>query len=257
MAMTDFVEVREPVGIGHNRAPVKDMLSDAYEQLLTRADELIAASTRAPASIYNDEVQGKVGDLVKMIAAAIKKSESHRQSEKEPFLQAGREVDGFFRPVTDKLEREKKTLEGRIGVYLRAKAERERRAREETARLEREESDRRLREAQALESANRKAEADTALQQAAEADAASAKAEKAADAKPADMARTRGDLGSLSTLRTALEVEVTDYALVPLEAIRAYIPRDAIDKAVRAWARNGGREMPGCRIQEVQTAVVR
>jgi len=235
------------IGIGHNRAPLKDLLTDNYADIAARADELVAATTRAPVSIDNDDTQGKVGDLIKMIGACVKRSEVARVSEKEPFLQAGREVDAFFKGISDTLEKTKRALESRVTTYLRAKADAERRRREEEEVRAREEADRLAAQAATAKQLDAAIEAETVARE----------ATKAAEARPAEMARTRGDLGSVSTLRTVWDFEVIDYAGIPLDAIRPYIARSDLDKAIRGAVRSGLRDLKGVRIFENSTAVVR
>ena len=137
--------------------------------------------------------------------------------------------------------------EARVTVYLRAKADAERRRREDEEARAREEAERLAAQAKDAPTLDKAIEAETVARDAA----------KAAEAKPADMARTRGDLGSVSTLRTVWDFEVADYAAIPLDLIRPYLARADIDKAIRGAVRSGLRELKGVRIFENSTAVVR
>lgn len=258
MSDTEVREI-EPrvIGLGHNRPPLRDLLRDQYEQIGTRVDALIASAGRAPATVNDDDTLGKMGDLIKSITACGKQIEAARVSEKEPFLAAGREVDGFFKPMGDTLAVAKKRLEAPCGVYLRAKADAEKKAREAIEAAARRAAEDAMRQAQEAEAANLTAVSDAALDRALTAEADADRAQKAAEAKPAELARTRGEMGSVATLRTSWDAEILDYAAIPLEAIRAFVPRDAIEKAVRAFVRAGGRELKGVRIYENSTAVVR
>lgn len=235
-------------GLGHNLPPLKERLAADYQSLIARANELGEAATRAPETIGDDETLGKVGDLVKLIAACIKAADAARVNEKEPFLVGGRQVDGFFKTVTDRLTATKRNLETRVGVYLRRKAEEERLRRHEEECLKREEAERLAAQART----------ETDLDRAVEAEQEALAAEKAADATPAELARTRSaDLGSVSTLRTSWEFEVVDWDAVPLDVLRPYIARADIEKAIRAFVRAGHRELKGVRVFETQTAMVR
>lgn len=243
--------------IGGNRPPLRDLLAESHGDLLRRAAQLNDALARAPETVTDDETQGKMGDYIKAIGACVRAVDTARETEKRPFLDAGREVDGFFKQFTDSLAKTKAAVERRVTVYLNEKAAAEKRRRAEEERQARAAADRALAEAQAAEAANRKADADAALERAAIAETAATKAEAAVYAKPAEMARTRGEMGSVSTLRTTWEAEITDFAQIPLETIRAFIPRDAIEKAVKGFVRAGGRELAGVRIFEQSTAIVR
>ncbi len=87
----------------------------------------------------------------------------------------------------------------------------------------RQEDERRERELVALQAARRAQE---------EADAA----QREAEAKAADMARTRGALGGVATLATSLDFEITDRVKAALSLAR-FMDDAAIDKAARALIR--------------------
>lgn len=252
-------------GFGHNRGldPYNDIQAEIEARqgdLLKRRDELLGARERLPA-IDSDDIAGKAADYVKLIAAALKNSEAARVKEKEPWLEAGRLCDGWFKKVTDPLAKLKSEVEAKLTVYLRAKADAERKRREAEERTAREAAEK------AAEDARRKADAMAtemqmagALEAEAAARAAEAlavKATQAATAKPAEMARTRGDYGSLGTLRQEWVFSDLNRAELDLEALRPHLPEDAIEKAIRAFIKAGGRELRGCRIHETEKAMVR
>jgi len=368
----DFTEVGyRPIGIGHNSS-LRGMLLDQYAAQLRRAEELLIALDRLP-EITDDDTLGKVSDFVKQIGASVKTLEGARVAEKEPFLQAGRDVDGVFNTVKDKLDKAKTWVNRRIATYLDEKAKREREARaaeerrqaaealkarqeaerkareaeearqraEAEARREREareasereaaererklreeaaaadrraqeeatkrrqseenrakaqaESERLQREADELrrkadqeaaarerqriadeqaaearrtedarQQAERDAEAAASAKAAEEAEAKRLLAEKEALAKPAELARTRSDLGSMATLRTKWTFKVEDREAVDYNQLRAYFSAEAFEKAVNAAIRNGIRPdaegnqpLKGIRIFQTNEAAVR
>lgn len=251
--------------IGHNAPPIDaaiiaDGLKEQFSDLTRRRDELLAAEARIP-PIDDEDTARKIADFVKQITAASKAADTARVAAKEPFLAAGRSVDGFFKAISDPLTDLKKKVERRLTDYLRAKEaeERDRRLREEREARERAEQARR--EADAAAQAMRDAASlDTAVQAEKAADAAAAdavKAEVAATAKPAELSRVRGEYGAVSSLRTEWVFEGVDRATIDLEALRPYLPVDGIEKALRSYIRAGGRELRGVRIFETTTAVVR
>jgi hypothetical protein len=254
--------------IGHNEPPrdlltgdaLRDRLLDLHSALLRRRDQLLMASERVP-DIDSDEVAAKVSDFIKQVMAASKAAEGARIAEKEPYLEGTRGVDGFFRQISDPLDKLKRTIESRLTLYLRAKAERERREREERERLAREEEARRRREA---EEAERKLwdekslkEAIDADKRAKEAEADRIAAEKAAQAKAADLSRTRGEYGAVSSLRTSWTFERVYREELDLEALRMHLPLEGIERAIRSFIKAGGRELRGVKIFETTDAVVR
>jgi hypothetical protein len=179
-------------------------------------------------------------------------------------------VDGFFTPVLTALEKLQKALTADVKAYLDHVADMERRAREKAAAEARAEEERLRREA--AEAARKAAEADRrdraaalaaqaaadqAARDAAQAQARTAEAEVHARATPANLARTRSDVGTLSTLQSVWTHEVEDYDVIPLDQLRAYIPRETIDRAIRQAVKMGVRKLPGVRIFETSKAMIR
>jgi len=262
--MTDLAEDR--FGIGGNSPPdditlLGEHLSESTEGLVKRKNDLLAAVERAPAEITDDIGAGKMADLIKLIGACMRTAETGRTSAKEPFLAASRLVDGFFKKITEPLGDAKAVIERRLTLYQRNKAEAERRERERLEQLAREVA------AKAAEEAAQRAatiktdddldEAITAEAIAEQSAADAIEATKAATASNAEMSRSRGDLGSVASLRTEWIGEITDRATLDLETLRPHIAVDALEKAIRAYVRAGGRELRGAKIYQQSKSVVR
>jgi hypothetical protein len=96
-----------------------------------------------------------------------------------------------------------------------------------------------------------------AMGEAARAERSADKFERAAEQKQADLSRTRGDLGSVGSLRTDWVHDSFDRGIIDLEALRQHLPADAIDQAIRSFIKAGGRQLRGTSIFEQTTAVVR
>lgn len=279
------------VPIGHNNPPdpiaeLQTKLAEVAAANIKRKDDLLAGVARAPAVIDDEDVCGKMSDFVKQITGAHKTTEALRVAQKEPHLAASRAVDGFFRPILDELDKARKTIEKRLTVYQQKKADEERRRREEEARQAREaarqaeeEAQARLAEAIRQEEERKRAEADIAAANpgfvppdedpaelaaalAAEEEAARRRAEaeqaaKAVNVKAADLSRTRGTYGAVSSLRTEWTFKDLDRETLDLQALRAHLPQEALEKAVRAFIKAGGRELAGVTIYEETKTVVR
>lgn len=251
--------------IGHNQPDpaeaLRDELNSRHGRIVARRDELLDAATRVPEVIENDEMAGRVQDYVKQLAACFKTAETTRIGEKEPYLSGARIVDGFFKAITDPVEKVKRGIESRLTLYLRKKADEERRARDEAARIAREAEERARKDAEAAAAtATTETELAGAIDAEAVANQAQANATAAAEAaaaKPAELSRTRGDFGSVASLRATWTFADLDRNAIDLEALRAHLPTDALEKAVRAFIKAGGRALPGVRIYEETTAVVR
>ncbi len=252
--------------IGDNLPPnaaeaLRERLAENFAPLTDRRDELLAAAERAPDAIDNEETAGKITDFIKQLSAAVKATEARRVDEKEPFLASGRTVDGFFKAIIDPLKTAQSKINSVLTVYQKGIADAERKAREESERLAREEAEAaRKRAADAEAAMKTEAGLDDAVEAQKRADAAQAAAvaaKKVAEAKAAELARTRGEQGGLSSLRTTWEFEVVDFDAIPLEELRRHLPREGIEKGVRAFVKAGGRELDGVRIFEHHKSIVR
>ena len=253
--------------VTHNNPPIRESLALEFEEMIASLD-LLAIKADSTTDPDSDKALGALSDLSKEIAALVKRAETARVGKKEPYLAGGREVDGFFKPLTDRAQALDTRLKRMATTFLRHKAEEERRIREEDARIAREEAARQMREAEAREAearaernadqaAMRQAESDRALDAAAVAERDANAADKAVAAKPAEHARTRGE-ASLATLATFWNFEIIDVAAIPLEQLRPYIPRADLEKAIRAHVRVLRSEpIPGVRIfEDTQARIV-
>lgn len=250
---------------GHNAGTQQEMLRDELEAendaLLRRTGDLLSAVDRAP-PINDDDVAGKVSDMVKMLGAAIKVSETTRMSRKEPYEALADVIHTFYKKrITDPLKDGKARMEAKLGVYLRETAAREKAIRDQAERVARE-AQRLAQEAarKAAEAMQNEKDLQAALDAQARADEAaiaSVAASKAAAAKPAEMSRTRGDIGSLGTLRQHWTGEVVDRETLDLGPLRQHLSLDDLNKAVRAYVKAGGRFLDGAKIYEAQEVIVR
>ncbi len=239
----------EPAYISNNPPDdievLRDLLADKHKTLLDRAQSLIEAKERQP-EITDDIIAGKVSDYIKLVSAAMKNAEAERTATKEPYIAAGRAVDTFFKAkITEPLDAVKRETERKLTTYLQAKeAERRRQAEAEAERL-RKEAEAEL--AKATESL------DAAVAKENEAVAAA----ETAGAKPAELSRTRGEIGSVASLRQVWKGEITDRATLDLDALRPYIPAAALDTAINGFVKAGGRELRGAKIYQHTSATVR
>ncbi|KAA2237717.1 hypothetical protein [Salinarimonas soli] len=241
--------------IGHNNPPPlghAEILAERHADVRRDVEAVAARATAAPRAIKTEADLDAIGTLVKDIGALVRRIDTRRTTEKAPHLQAGREVDAFFGVFTDRLEKIRETFQAIADDHARKKAAEERAAREAEARRAEAEAERQREIARRAEEANRlktaekhDARAEVAADQAAQATAA-------AQAGAADLIRTRTASGTLATGRTEWTFEITDFAAIPLEVLRAYLPRAEIEKAIRAHVRvnKGAMPIPGVRIFE-------
>ena len=100
------------------------------------------------------------------------------------------------------------------------------------------------------------ARAQAAQDEADRARVAAEKAGKAADAKPAELGRTRGEYGGMTSLKQFWNKRNVDRATIDLEALRDHLPMDAIERAINSWINankedlRAGKQLDGVEIFE-------
>ena len=234
--------------IGDNRPPLADLLAVQYADLLADVGPLGDRAASLPKKIDSDILLGRLGDVVKDAGKLIKRLDTARSSEVDPHLTAQREINGFFKGVTEGIDAIKRRLEGVATDYQRAKAAEERRAREEAARKLREEEDRQRAIAEAAAAQNQPGKALKHDDRAEEAAENARRAELSARASAADLTRVRSGSGTVATTRTAWKGEVVEAAKIDLEKLRPYLPLEALQKALNSAVRMGVRDCAGTRI---------
>lgn len=234
--------------------PLLERLQENHADLIKRRDELLASFGRAPVIIGDEETAKKMADFAEQLTKFIKRTDAVHADEKAPFLTAGRTVDNFWHSLKDDIAASKTSLNVIRKKFADAKAAEERRRREEEARKAREEEQRLAREAAekaaAMENENDLAAAQKAEENADQAKLDADKAQKEAEAKPAEMGRSRGDYGGLTTLKRFWDFDEFDRAKLDLEGLRQHIPEEALHKAIRSFIKAEGRELAGVRIFE-------
>ncbi len=253
-------------GIGGNNPPSDEQaflseLAGRHNPLLERLQELTDAAGRVPETVEDAETAGKLADFIKQLTAHEKRADKARTDEKAPYLERGRWVDGFFKTtVVVGIADIKKTMTGRLTVYQRKEAEKERQRREEEERRQREEAERARREAEEkAATAQTEEDLEDAVQAEEAADAAQAeaeRAERAAQTGAADMSRQHSEAGTVASLRTMVKCTAWSRPELELNALRIYFADADIEKAIRAFIRDGGRELRGATIEEVSESRV-
>lgn len=284
-------------GIGDNSGDIdfakleSDRLGKDYGELNRVSEELIVEAV-AITAIEDDAAKMKVVSLIKRIRDAATRANGFRESEKMPHFRRGQGVDSFFFGIIDKLaRRDKKARPGEAdrlqamltdydNLMLAREQERRRLAAAEAQRIadaaaaKQRELDRQAEEARlAAERARAPAQVEkkTEVAQVADVAASGAKidatllAGKAEDAyvetlaKPADIMRTRGDDGTLSTIAREGYAEIVDASKLDFAALWPFISLDAKEKALRQWAKAQGHTvmMTGASIGFRNKSVVR
>jgi hypothetical protein len=282
--------MNELATVGHNRglafaipqeedlpAQVVAYLGEEFARLPNRVTELLDKAREVPKVIEDDSAMGECAKVIKELRDLSKELESHRESEKAPYLRSSQSVDNWFWALRDKCMKRGKTdkpgaadiLQDRLDNYnqrkLRAEQEK-RRLEAEAARKEAEDR------ARAEADARRKAEDDRIAAERArkpetqagkgavadlsaaqltaatiESDLAREKAQEAhiaTLAKPADLVRTRVEEGPVVTMAREPYALIEDESLLDRHALWPFISLEAKEKALRAWAKNAGYNIP-------------
>lgn len=285
--------------IGHNVDAPRDYskeeverLSKDYAEHIRTAEGLIEEAANFH-SIENDDDKKACADIIKRTRDFGKRLDGLHELEKNPHLRRGQGVDQFFFGMIGRLFKRQRrdndgsgdVLQNMLTAYDNKKlAEEQERRRLEAQRLQREEDERKriaAEEARKAEEARLAAErarnperkeekaaiADKAEQAASSAAVEVAVAEGKAEeahiatlAKPADIMRSRDqNTGTMSTVRREAYAEVEDQAKLDKEALWAFVPFEAKEKALKAWAKSTGhnQQMDGARIGFRNKSVVR
>jgi hypothetical protein len=81
--------------------------------------------------------------------------------------------------------------------------------------------------------------------------------DKEAEARPAELSRTRTETGALASLRTVWIGEIVDITALDLNQLRHHISPAALQTAINSFVKAGGRELAGAKIFEQSNVVVR
>lgn len=216
-----------------NEQDVREAFLQAIATEATRADALTQAYGRAPESVHDDATASQMTDLAKQLGACAKAIEAKRKEHKGRYDTCGAVIHTAATGYTNNLAKLKKQCESRLTDYQCRIAEAERKRREDGARKAAEEAAKRAAEM----------ETESDLAAAEQAEAAATRAQKEAAASAADLHKARGEYGSVASLRSVLAFEITQFGTVPLDALRPYLGRDVIEKAVRAYMRDHAEDI--------------
>lgn len=232
--------------IGHNNPP------SPFDELSIEAGDVYSecANWLDGGNIEDDEQAGAVADLINMIRDVSKRFEANRKAEKQPFVDAGKEVDErhktAVKPLDTALDMLKKVL-----TEWQVKKDAEIKAAQEAAQKEADEKKRLAQEAMASrETLDDAEEAERIAQEAKQAEIAAKVAAK-------QTSNAKGSVGRATSLRTTYEAEVTDYreAARWLWANNAQAFHDLIDRLAQQSVRGGARDIPGVKVHERKTVV--
>lgn len=237
---------------GHNQPPLSqlELLQQQHAILLSTADKRMANAARIPAICKDDAMAAKITDMIKLLNSARTEIGKTHEIEKAPYWNAGKVVDGVFNPVAKKLKAAAEQAGIPLTKFQMAKVAEERKLAAEQAERARLEAEKHANAGAALEQENMHAAAGVAFAEAEAYDKRADNAEAVMDAKPSELVQTRTKSGAVASVRVAWTGEITDRNKLDLDALRAYIPMDALVTAVKAFAKAEKRQITGARIFE-------
>ncbi len=228
----------------HNNPPseleiLQENLTLRYVHLMRDSEGKIKLSEKIPAEFTAQNEADFVSDYIAEIGHIQKSLETARKEEKEPFLRQGQAVDEFFKSYKDKLDDSAGKAKIPLTNWLKKCAAEEQARRD--AKLK-------LAQQAAAEAIKHVVTAEDAVQ-AVEAQHIAEVAQKVAAAPVVSMAAATGKYSS-ARLKEEWVGTIADIGAVDLERLRAYIKPEAIQVALNAYVKMGGRECKGCVIQK-------
>jgi hypothetical protein len=238
-------------GLGHNRPPLADEIALAYspEQLAQTFDALaqeVTALESEAAKVGKLETPEEVAAataLVIRLREMGSRVEKAGAEIKRPVLDAGRNVDAFFRGINT-VGREKSRIEGEI----RNRAERIAAQRREEARQaairQQQQAEAAAKAAAEAEAANKPKVADVLITEAVRQEAAADKVAALASGPVQDMARERTSAGTVGLRgENGFNIHDMDALRSSMGRLGPHLKADAIGQAIRAF-RDAQGKMP-------------
>jgi len=239
--------------IGHNLPPTDaEILADKLsENSVKDIQEMNILLSHDVPIVETEEDAKQAVAFIDKLKSLRKRFEATHKTEKAPYLEMGRVVDGFFKGKIESIEAFQKKYSSPVNAFLTAKAEAERKAlfeRQERARIEAEAL---AEQARIHEAENIKDTANDLMEAAIDAEnKADAINKYATQAKNASLAKIRTDSGIVLSQRTKWVGEIEDIGGVDLLKIRHFFKEEDIQKAINAFVRDGGRELNGVKIYQ-------
>ncbi len=245
---------------------LQEWLREVHADIAEEKTRVLRQLSELPATITNAQEHEQAINALATAARLAKRIKSARETAKAPFLAAGGAVDGYFKtqlskPLTDLQEPAQAEL-SRYDTAAPARKREEARKAEEAARAEqrrKEEEAQRLARNEARSPHVERETTSAALRH--EATEAAFRAEdqrRIANAKAADLTRTRTASGAMSTTRTDWDFEVTDPGSVHprFKVVDDRLIRSAMNEQKRFGTIENYRE-PGIRFFKKETSQVR
>lgn len=228
------------LALGGNNPPeptLDDKLKEAGTPLLKGITDLEGDAGRTPAKIKTPEDLDAVGKVVIDLRKMDKRITAAKEIVKRPIIDDGKKVENYFKALTTKVDDWIKKLEDRATDYQREVAAQAALAAQLEAKKLRDKAEEERQKANEAAEDGRDAVAGRAEIKANLADQRADELEEKAGGKAADLVRSRGASGTLATAKQGKDFRITDMDQIPLNKLRPYLDREAIEKAIRAFVK--------------------
>lgn len=246
----------------HNNPPsdveyLKENLELRNINLLVQLTEFEGFTKKIPANFTEQNEADFITDWISKVKKLQSTLEGQRKAEKEPLLRQGQFVDTFFGDHKNRagvlIDLAMKPLD----AYLQKRADTEKREREAEAELLRQEQQRAFEAVQALPAGSQgQAETVQAVEHLVTMTNVAAIAEKIAEAPVISMASSKGKFSKAGLVKKWVGT-ITSKADLDLNALRPYITDAALETAVNAYVKFGGRTLHGAKIEEITETKVK
>lgn len=244
---------------GHNMPPTEtEILQGKLDDKSIEINEAILSATKLPLpdTISDDKIAGEVTERIKNLTRIKKAIEEAHKNVKAPFWECCKTADKWKNSQEIEIKKLVSLASIPLNAHLDRKEQAERDRQHEIARVERENADRLAAEAQAHQNAKIEDVAEELLNEA-------VKSEEIADrielnvmhARPGELAKSRSSFGSTASRKQAWVGRIKSMSGIDLEKLRPYLNEEAIQKALNAYIKNGGRECAGAEIKEEITGL--
>jgi hypothetical protein len=248
-------DVNERAVVGDNKPPLEEQLAVTHAALVGRVEPIALRANKLPKKITTEADLELITPVVVDAKALSKELEAARALEKDPHFKAGKTVDAFFKVSKDRLDRIATVFEQVAAQFQRDKMEAERIAGIEEQRRADAEAERLRKKAEAAVKPETKQK---------HLDAAD-RAEGASDRAAAGIAQSDKAIGTVATSAGKVSGKkfwnfaIEDFDKVDLNAIRDFVDRAAIEKAIKAkiGIQKGNTKIDGVRVFEDVKASIR
>lgn len=244
---------------GHNFPPTE---AELLQEKLTEKESGIRAAildienTPLPSEIGDEKSAGEVTERIKTLGRIGKSVEEAHKETKAPFWECCKTADNWKNGLESEIKKLKSLASVPLNQYLDRKEEEERKRQQEIARQERENAERLAAEAAAHQTAKIEDVAEELLDDALRSEGMAERIEmNVLHARPADLAKSRSAYGSTASRKQAWVGRITSLSGIDLEKLRPYLNEEAIQKALNAFVKNGGRDCAGATIKEEITGL--